>query len=413
MAPTMNQQQNRKKTRQIWKLLFVGLFSIQLYLLNILHQFDTRRQDLKDAKDNLKAVVQGVLERQRSIKESTSHLKSSLQHHLAKATKSSVLPEWMNQYLTWHSEQVAKMNRDNWQDFKYIIMQCVREDPHCGGASDRLKPLPMMLLIANQTRRIFLIWWTMPCPLEEFLVPNQINWTVPEWMPLSDYSINGQLTTKTEGLVAYARHEEQTIVRSRLQAWDGGRVYFEEQAPPTMYDSIYHDVWRILFNPAPPIATILHDEMDGAGIAPGEYAVAHYRALYARASRDETDIAKTAINAANCASQLRPGGPVYFASDSTVALRSVQDYAKNHGYPIVTIENQVPLHLDKAGNWSTRHPSDFYSVFVDLYLMGMGKCVSYGQGGFGRYGLLLSYNASCYVRHTVKGRKKNCSWITP
>jgi hypothetical protein len=176
------------------------------------------------------------------------------------------------------------------------------------------------------------------------------------------------------------------------------------------YDDIYHDVFRLLFIPAPPIAKILREELQESGLVPGEYAVAHYRAFYARASRLPRTISMYAINAVNCASQLRPGGPIYFASDSLHALASVRNYSKQNGYRIITIENQEPLHLDKGENWSQRHPSDFFSIFVDLYLMGMGRCLSFGQGGFGRYGLLLSYNASCFNRHTWNLRMVPCTW---
>jgi hypothetical protein len=318
------------------------------------------------------------------------------------------LPIWLKEYLTWHQEQRALITPDNWKNFTYIILQCVREDPHCGGTSDRLKPIPFLLYVAYKFRRIFLIWWTRPCALEEFLVPNAINWTVPEFIPLSDPEQNGRIIAKLENVLNWAGKPER-IIRPRIQTYDGGQLLYENRTGSS-YNDVYHDLFRLLFEPAPPIAKILRTEMKQAGLVPGEYAVAHYRAFYARASRRPEMIAKHAINAANCASQLRPGGPIYFASDSLHALAKVREYAKEHSYKIVTIENQEPLHLDKAGNWSVRHPSDFYSIFVDLFLMGMGRCLTFGQGGFGRFGLLLSYNATCTSRHIYKTHQMDCEW---
>lgn len=318
------------------------------------------------------------------------------------------LPEWMKEYLTWHQEQRKLMNKDNWKDFKYLVLQCVREDPHCGGTSDRLKPIPLLMFMAHKYKRIFLIWWTRPCALEEFLVPNAINWTVPDYLPLSDYDVNGKLIAKSDGLKVWVKKDEM-IIRSRMQTYDGGQLMYENMTTST-YNEIYHDLFRLLFEPSPAIAKILRREMGEAHLVPGEYAVAHYRAFYARATRKEKAIAEVAVNAANCASMLRPGGPIYFASDSLFALANVRAYAKEYNYNIVTIENQEPLHLDKAGNWSERQPSDFYSVFVDLYLMGMGRCVTYGQGGFGKFGLLLGYNATCTGRHFYKKNMQKCEW---
>ena len=319
------------------------------------------------------------------------------------------LPEWVKEYFSWHNQEIAKLNKDNWQQSNFMILQCVREDPHCGGTSDRLKPIPLLLFMAYRYKRIFLIWWTRPYRLEEFLVPNAINWTVPEYLPLSDGKQNGKMVAKSQNLKMFSAKKSMTFVRARMQTYDGGQFLYENITDST-YDEVYHDLFRLLFDPSPAIASILRQEMTEAGLVPGEYAVAHYRAFYARAARNPETIANYAINAANCASKLRPGGPIYFASDSLHALATVRNYSKEHNYKIATIENQEPLHLDKAGNWSEHHPSDFYSIFVDLYLMGMGRCLTFGQGGFGRFGLLLGYNASCSNRHTWSTHLLACNW---
>lgn len=407
---------NRKKANRLgnaWRLLFVSLVCIHLILIHILRQFQCRRKKIQDARDKLKATVQKVLERRsRKTKAAvtTLFLNTSQQSQFVSQEKLSTLPDWMNEYITWHKEQKSQISKDNWKDFQYIVMQCVQEDHDCGGASDRLKPIPLLLLIAYQTQRIFLIWWTMPFPLEEFLVPNELNWTVPEYIPVSDDSVNSILTFNVEDLVLSA-NKDTTILRSQIRVLDSGSSYFEEHSSPTLYENSYHNFWRSLFNPAPPIAKILNDKMDSADIKPGEYAIAHYRALYAQNSRHEADISKAAIRAVDCASQLRPGGPVYFSSDSAHAVQSIQAYAEENSYRIISSANQVRLHLDDTGNWSYRQPSDFYSNFVDLYLIGMGNCVSYGDGSFGRFGLLLSYNASCFIKYTENGKNVNCTWV--
>jgi hypothetical protein len=114
------------------------------------------------------------------------------------------LPSWVKEYCDWHDEQVKKINKDNWGSFQYLIMQCIRGDAHCGGTSDRLKPLPLLLLNAYMYKRVFLIWWTRPCPLEEFLMPNAINWTVPWFIPVADGTQNGKLVGKTDRVQMYA-----------------------------------------------------------------------------------------------------------------------------------------------------------------------------------------------------------------
>ena len=65
-------------------------------------------------------------------------------------------------------------------------MQCIRgqDDYSCGGTANRLKSFLYLLREAYETKRILLIYWTMPFKLEEYLVPPRggINWRVPKWM---------------------------------------------------------------------------------------------------------------------------------------------------------------------------------------------------------------------------------------
>mmetsp|Transcript_16525 Transcript_16525/g.18232 ORF Transcript_16525/g.18232 Transcript_16525/m.18232 type:complete len:609 (-) Transcript_16525:339-2165(-) len=58
-----------------------------------------------------------------------------------------------------------------------------------------------------------------------------------------------------------------------------------------------------------------------------------------------------------------------------------------------------PPHLNFA---KTDDMTDFYVVFVDLFLMSYAKCVVYGLGGFGRLGSLVSYHPRCGVPFTLE-----------
>ena len=63
-------------------------------------------------------------------------------------------------------------------------------------------------------------------------------------------------------------------------------------------------------------------------------------------------------------------------------------------------DKRRPLHLDKAEDIENREPNEFYDTFVDLYLLGMSKCVTYNRGGYGQWGSLISYDVSCH--HNLK-----------
>ena len=98
------------------------------------------------------------------------------------ASNKESLPHWMKNYFDWHKKQMSQLSPSNWKQQKFLVLSCLENQSTCGGLSDRLKPLPLFLYFANQTGRIFMIRWDKPYALEEFLQPNELNWSMPQWM---------------------------------------------------------------------------------------------------------------------------------------------------------------------------------------------------------------------------------------
>jgi hypothetical protein len=97
---------------------------------------------------------------------------------------STVFPAWMKDYFAWHAQERSLLTAENHQSQRFLVLRCLASDQTCGGASDRLKPLPILIKLAAQSNRLFFIYWSRPCMLEEFLVPvlGGLDWTVPEWL---------------------------------------------------------------------------------------------------------------------------------------------------------------------------------------------------------------------------------------
>jgi len=341
----------------------------------------------------------------------------------------------MQEYFTWHKQQTSQLTPETWNKHKFLILGC-RTKHRCGGLSDRMKPLPLFILVANRTQRIFLIHWDKPAALEEFLQPpvQGANWSMPDWMVQKiDKKEIGQTLKRGEKAMTHLGDDNTTAVYTQLQDFHGGSFIYdgliaatyeqEENADESAtavfkkthsdrYHLIYHDLFRYLFEPSPPVAALVDEQMKKHNLIPGEYSIAHYRAFYAKEDKkeifSEESLQKDAINVANCGSELRPGGPVYFASDSKVAVEAAVAYGKENNRTIVAFDGPEPIHIEKE--WQGRKVSEFYSIFVDLYLMGNGRCVAFGRGGFGRYALMMGYNSTCELRYLYKGRKKSCHW---
>lgn len=225
--------------------------------------------------------------------------------------------------------------------------------------------------------------------------------------------------------VREAASSKANVLRTKYQSYDGGQGWYNEnlKANETEFNEVFHDVWTVFFTPAPPVATVIKREMVESGLAPGEYASAHLRALYALEFRAAGQTKAWARNAVNCASKLRPGKPIFFASDSKVASDFSLIYGEKMGGIVVTHTNNPdpPLHLDKAEDFfnttivNRRPSSDYYDTFIDLYLMALGGCVYISKGGFGHWALLIGGNTTCGMRfkRNKRGIVNPCNWTVP
>ena len=154
--------------------------------------------------------------------------------------------------------------------------------------------------------------------------------------------------------------------------------------------------------------------MDDLGLVPGEYSSAHVRALYGIQHRADGLIKRWTINGINCATTLRPGRPVFLASDTGFASIVADAYGKSKDAHVVShVSNpNPPLHLDKSEEGIKRPPSDYYDTFIDLYLLAFSGCVAYNKGGFGNWGLLIGGNTSCTwkMKRNKEGIQNPCDW---
>ena len=162
-----------------------------------------------------------------------------------------------------------------------------------------------------------------------------------------------------------------------------------------------------------PIRQLIQKEMDRMGLIPGQYAAAHLRALYGRiTSRENSQTIEWTRNAINCASSLFPGKPIYFASDHTYAIQAALEYGtemslkSSSSSKIKIVARQQnptndlpPLHLDNAQNITIRQPEEFYDTWVDLYLMGMSRCVTVGWLLLFCVIVLASFCSYCFVAY--------------
>jgi hypothetical protein len=183
-----------------------------------------------------------------------------------------------------------------------------------------------------------------------------------------------------------------------------------------------------------------------------QYIVAHYRATFPmepyRETNNRTILYETTLHAIECAKSRTMEDayvPIYVASDTALVVEAVRDaYPYNKSISNTSDNYNVWTYLDLQSyddeensnsnnsnnsnsnsktaktvtkqtitiaedpphlNFATQSNdiTDFYVIFVDLFLMSYSKCVVYGAGGFGRMGSLVSYNPYCGIPYTRNG----------
>jgi len=388
--------------------------------------------------------------------------------------QSENLPVWLKEYFDWHRIQTASMTEENWMSAfeyqnatengsmfdeekfvannrKFLVLHCLAKEK-CGGLSDRLKPLLFVIAAAahqptglngKEHRRILLIRWTRPFPLEEYLLPNEVNWTMPSYMnevldridrnegPVKKKKF--QVEMKKPSIMFSENYESFTMAGTRFQRADGGREFYQYVVEALYggtetndilhrnigrfwtakkkdhsnrlvraihsWDKIYRDAFHTLFKPSLPVQTLIDKKLSDMDVKPGEFTGAHFRADYGMGQAERfgpEQIERISTRVASCASLMGGGAPVYFASDTASAVQFVENRAGALSGRDITVMTsavtETPLHLD----WDKGDVHDFFPTFVDLLTMAESNCLIMGEGGFGLFASLLSYNASCW-----------------
>eukprot|EP00566_Odontella_aurita_P012860 CAMPEP_0113528066 /NCGR_PEP_ID=MMETSP0015_2-20120614/1637_1 /TAXON_ID=2838 /ORGANISM="Odontella" /LENGTH=463 /DNA_ID=CAMNT_0000426555 /DNA_START=143 /DNA_END=1532 /DNA_ORIENTATION=+ /assembly_acc=CAM_ASM_000160 len=398
------------------------------------------------------------------------------------------LPDWLDSFLdsqpSWnHTTMLSDPDR------KFLVMTCHKFGgthlESCGGFSDRMALLPFYLWLAHRSGRMLLIKYSNPFPLENFFVPppqSGFDWTVPP----------GYLVKEFE---AYANRNRGQYRFGRRAQWD--RLLFEEPylsqrtiivnnnlAIPMMgvrmrgttglmRELAFPGIFRRMFHPSPSLAKTITAIAERNGLAPGNYAAAHFRAKFPAGLNGAiqlrnphgdkqgggikmTDmttrrsIHNMTDNAVGCVLSVMPEArAVYFASDSSEPIEYLmtdspwrthfvenemkqQEHstvssaaADSPDFPlVVTRPNSTiePMHIDRGqGGKVHRDDGTFDSdkdavaaTFIDLWIMAHARCTAQGVGGFAHFSSELTGNHySCRVRHRNYTQFNTCYRSVP
>lgn len=328
----------------------------------------------------------------------------------ASVNNTSRMPQWMNEYITWHQQQRKILTKRNWKQHKYFIQRCLATDNDCGGTSDRLRSLPWKLRMAAGMKRIFFIKWERPAKLEEFLVPpptGGLDWRVPDWLENKlDFETSFQLLPLG---IENATLSSSTIVSTISGfGFSGGALWYNNELEPNEpdFEDVFSSVWATLFQPSPPVQQLIDQSLQQLQFVPHQYNALHIRSQY---QADESKVPDLIENATKCGLSFGTEQPLFVATDSVTATNKSLVYASKYTTHTKALQRaEDPPHLHRGRDYLARPNGEekidveaqlYYSTFVDLYLLAMAKCLASGRGTFGLLANLIRDDKTCYISY--------------
>lgn len=359
------------------------------------------------------------------------------------------LPAWVKRYVCWHHYIRKRFPGRLLFDLRagappVIIRVC---GPACGGLHDRLGQLPMDLYLANQTSRVLLIkWGDRPMDLETFLLPNILDWTVPRGINglqggsnayahfpklLADNRVwaSGQtLDLAIQNISSELQQSPKVVIHSifaHQEENDLGRFLRRCGETDMIHDTAsFGGIWHAFFRPTAllrvTLRSILLEELGGTR----RYSVIHCRVRHPKnfpqnmptlkgKGKNSPDFSglpwegkykDTAINvtmrALQCAANLEEtkNHKFYIISDSGDLVNHVIN--KNTTFEGIKITDGraslsvvsrpiegETVHIDRQKHFTME---EYMSVFVDLYIAILARCVIFSVGNFAYFAIKIS-----------------------
>ena len=282
--------------------------------------------------------------------------------------------KWLLEYEAFHRKHRHSPND------RFLVYSCragMRDAPHCLGIGDRFRLIGFMLRVAAAHKRVLLIDWQSPEPLERFFKPHRIDWR-----------LNAM--------------ERSAIDSLRVHGWRG-RLH----APPAPvkylrvvgnapYDSTfpgdanvtapYSTVWRFLFTPTVAMQRAVHLEREalfnhrwyvGLHVRMGDGAPGSAFARGSVPARDVRLSYQQAVGTLEYAQAQYPGTPVLLATDNgalKAAVRARKDCAVIVRGCTDCMINPVFLH-----NFSHESVVD---IFMELLMLAQSYCFLHRSSNF-------------------------------
>jgi len=335
--------------------------------------------------------------------EATPMLASRIKYHQDCSSWASIpIASSLESYIVMHKKCKDEVG------MKYLIYSCGNHMV-CGGTGDRVRGIVTTLLYAIKTRRIFLVEWNYPFPLETHFIWKSINWTSPFLDQKPDFNFIGIIDSCEEDrfekvlnasaigirLMTNCYYSEPYRHALIKEIWN--KTVVDLQDVLNSYTSLLHEIFV-------PTERLKQKSKEMANQAGFEIDVP-YTGIHIRLGRTSTenpfnDPVRHGLNEINsfidCAKRLNDqyglSQQYFVATDSA----SARDQLKNKSVHLLPLQNA--FHIDRSETNETNAYHRYENTLVELFLLINATCVVMSDSGFSYLPVIFG----------LKANQKNC-----
>jgi hypothetical protein len=232
--------------------------------------------------------------------EQTFGVTTSTSTSLSTAKLTESLPDFLTDYVHWHARvRSSDILKDsiNMNTTTRILLVSIGGQ-HVGGLADRLRSLPYLLWEAQRTDRLFLMEWTNPCAMQEFLLPplGGIDWTVPtHWKEQQqqqqpsnnnilwyDYDAQDNIPIASTANATLSQAPVLMVRHSPFTFMTGIPLLMKKLNVTTWTDPpiILSRIFQLLLTLSPPVQRSMDETMKRLNLIPNHFDAIHLRAHY-------------------------------------------------------------------------------------------------------------------------------------
>jgi hypothetical protein len=262
-----------------------------------------------------------------------------------------------------------------------------------GGLADRLRGLLTIFWAAYQSRRILLIGWTHPRPLEETLQPALYDWRLhgpcDAEMSVPGGLADNQLRWSTLLNESLSRPERYLCASTPWPYFGGGVARF-----PGVHAHVLRSIaLQALFRPSDLVESAIRAMLFMAGgmVPEDPFTIMHFRHGGAGVGDGLMASPGDAQRFHKCALALRPGLPLLLLSDTVEGRASMRSMEPK---PLL-LEGETEFHVDKTNPDSSRAMRHGNVIaFASFFLIARSTCAVISNSGYSHMGLLMGLNTT-------------------